>query len=202
MRILISDLSKPKAAAKWLSRISSEVKLHGALEAIARATGYRDWHELSGAPVGSSSAFDIEVARNVILQVADELGLQPGDVQYAIAKSRLIGSGPWHLDDHLAVTTRIWRERFFGAPKRGKPGTIVNVRAHGETRLAFLSLAGRPTHVVYDTGPGICADFEALTPSVPLADFVPSRLWLPYGYWTLRDRSEVIFARDYLPMWR
>ncbi len=39
-------------------------------------------------------------------------------------------------------------------------------------------------------------------PRIPLPDFVPSRLWLPYGYWTLRDGSEVIFARDYLPMWR
>lgn len=48
----------------------------------------------------------------------------------------------------------------------------------------------------------MCADFEAVTPRTPLADFVPARLWLPYGYWTLDDGSEVIFARDYLPMWR
>ena len=33
-------------------------------------------------------------------------------------------------------------------------------------------------------------------------DFAPSRLWLPYGYWLLEDGSEVIFSRDYLPLWR
>jgi hypothetical protein len=31
----------------------------------------------------------------------------------------------------------------------------------------------------------MCADFELVTPRVPLEDFVPARLWLPYGYWTL-----------------
>ncbi len=203
MRILFSDSSRPKAAAKWLSRISSEVKLSSALEAIARATGYRGWHELAGAaPAPLPSAFELEAARHVILAVADALGLPPGDVQYAIAKSRLLGSAPWRLEEHLTLTTQVWRERVFGAAARGKPGTIVKVCANGEARPAYLSRAGRPSHVVYDTGPGICADFEAVMPRLPLPDFVPSRLWLPYGFWTLRDGSEVIFARDYLPMWR
>lgn len=32
--------------------------------------------------------------------------------------------------------------------------------------------------------------------------FLPARLWLPYGVWTLQDDSEVVFARDYLALWR
>jgi hypothetical protein len=137
-----------------------------------------------------------------VLALADALSLMPGDVQHTVAKSRLLGPAPWGLEEHLALTASIWRERAFGAPARGKSGTIVKVRAHGETRPAYLQLPGRPTRVVYDTGPGMCADFETITPNVPLPDFVPSRLWLPYGYWSLRDGSEVVFARDYLPMWR
>lgn len=204
MRIVFSDLSRPKAAAKLLSRFSADVKLAGAQEAVARAMGYRDWHELAGAnaPAGVQSDFDLNLSKHVVLTIADALGILPGDVQYVVAKARLLGNGLWALDDHLGLTTTIWRERAFGAPMRGKPGTVVKVRAHGETRPAYLRLAGRPTYVVYDKGPGMCADFEAVTPRTPMDDFVPSRLWLPYGYWTLTDGSEVVFARDYLPMWR
>ena len=204
MRIFFPDLSRPKATAKLLSHISSDVKLSGAQEAVARATGYRDWHELAGAKgaLAEQSDFDLNQRKQVVLTIADALGILPGDVQYVVAKARLLGSRAWTLDDHLRLTTKIWRERTFGDPARGKPGTVVKVRAHGETRPAYLRLAGRPTYVVYDNGPGMCADFEAVTPRTPTDDFVPSRLWLPYGYWTLADGSEVLFARDYLPMWR
>jgi hypothetical protein len=202
MRIQFPDLSRPKSAAKLLSRYSPKVNLASAQEAIARAAGYRDWHELRNAQPASQSVFDFEAAGQIVVGVGDALGLSYSDVQYAVAKSRLLGASPWRLDDHLALTTKVWRERIFGTPARGKPGTVVKVRAHGEARPAYLSRAGRPTHVLYETGPGICADFEAVAPRLPLADFVPARFWLPYGHWTLCDSSEVIFARDYLPMWR
>ncbi len=202
MRIPFPDSSRPKAAARLLSRISPEVKLASAQEAVARATGYREWHDLADASASDLYGFDLGEAKQVILTIADALELLPGDVQYVAAKARLLSSAPWNLDDHLTLTTKIWRERVFGTPAQGKSSTIVRVRAHGETRLAYLRRAGRPTYVVYDTGPGMCADFEAVTPRSPLADFVPARLWLPYGFWTLGDGSEVIFARDYLPMWR
>jgi len=203
MRISFPDLSRPKAAAKLLSRLSNGVTLSSAHEATARAAGYRDWHELAQAsPASVKAGFDLGTAKQVVLGIADRLELLPGDVQYAVAKARLLGSGPWALDDHLALTTSVWRERQFGVPARGKPGTVIKVRAHGEIRPAYLGRSGRPSYVVYDTGPGMCADFEVVTPRSPLPDFVPSRLWLPYGYWTLRDGSEVIFARDYLPIWR
>jgi hypothetical protein len=202
MRIPFPDLSRPKMAAKLLSRMASDVQLSRAQEAVARATGYRDWYELAGALSPAPYGFDLSEAKPVILTIADTLGLLPGDVQYAVAKARLLSSVPWSLEDHLALTTTIWRERVFGEPARGKPGTVGKVCAHGSTKPAYLRQAGRPSYVVYDTGPGMCADFELVTPRVPLEDFVPARLWLPYGYWTLGDGSEVIFARDYLPMWR
>jgi hypothetical protein len=202
MRIPFPDLSRPKAAAKLLIRMSSSVQLSRAQEAIARATGYRDWYDLTGVGSPTLYSFDLSEAKDVVLTIADTLGLPPSDVQYAVAKARLLSSLPWSLDDHLTLTTMIWRERVFGEPARGKPGTVVKVRAHGRTRPAYLRQAGRPSYVLYDNGPGMCADFELVTPRVPLDDFVPARLWLPYGYWTLADDSEVIFARDYLPMWR
>ncbi|WP_245539817.1 hypothetical protein [Reyranella massiliensis] len=173
---------------------------------LARKLGYRNWHELevstrvSAAPVPRH--MPNEDALHFVLGISDALGLPDADVQYVISKSRLVRNSPWSMDDQLSIRSAIWRQRLFGPPKRGKPGTVVRDRAHGANTPAYLKQAGRPTHVLFDTGLGIRADFEVVTPRTALADFVPSRLWLPYGYWTLKDGSEVIFARDYLPMWR
>lgn len=75
---------------------------------------------------------------------------------------------------------------------------MVIDKAYGSDTPAYLIRSGKPTYLLFDTGMGSRADFEVATPRKPLADFVSSRLWLPYGYWTLQDGSEVIFARDYL----
>lgn len=39
-------------------------------------------------------------------------------------------------------------------------------------------------------------------PDEPLPPQVPMRLWLPYGQWTERDGSKVLFSRDYKPLWK
>lgn len=203
MRISFSDIARPKAAAKQLSRISLDVTLASAQEALARATGYRDWHELAGSSTApSGSDFSVPTLAPVVLSIANALSLDAGDVQFAISKARLVGTRPWSIEDQLALHMAVLRERSLGAPARGKPGTVLKVRAHGETRLAYLLRTDHIVHVLYDRGEGACAKFEAVTPRAPLPDFLPARLWLPYGIWTLDDGSEVVFARDYLPLWR
>ncbi|MCF8505759.1 MAG: hypothetical protein K9G59_12680 [Caulobacter sp.] len=144
-----------------------------------------------------------EVLAPLVFGVSEVLGLHNGDVQFALSKARVFGDRAWSMEDQLGVRSAIWRQRLFGAPARGRPGTVVKVRASGwPTRPAYLRRPGRPSWVIYDTGPGICGDFEVVTPRSPLPDFVPTRLWLPYGYWNLRDGSEVVFSRDYFPLWR
>jgi len=138
----------------------------------------------------------------LVLTLSGLLNVDIGDVQYAISKARLIGTRPLSIDDQVSQYMAAIREKFFGPRGRGKPGTIVRVKAHGGVRPAYLLRPGRPTYVLYDSGEGICGDFEAVTPRTPIADFLPARLWLPYGVWTLEDHSEVVFARDYLPLWR
>jgi hypothetical protein len=202
MRIFFPDVSRPKTAARLLSRMSPAVRLTAAQQAVAHATGYRDWHELTHAPASRGDNATIADAKRIILSIADRLGLTASDAQYAVARSRLLRRDAWPLAEHLDLCTSIWREREFGAAKRGRPGTLVKVRAHGRTEIAYLRLAGRPSYVLYDSGPGMCADFEVITPRAQPDDFLPARFWLPYGYWTLGGGSEVIFARDYLPLWR
>lgn len=203
MRLFFSNLNRPKAAAKLLARHAHHVKLSAAQEAVAGAIGYRDWHDMVSSTLVSpvpATRINLEQAKCIIFSVADSLAADHGDVQYALSKSRLLGD--LTLDDALRLRTMIWRDRFFGPPGRGKAGTIVRVKAPGSNRTpAYLKSMGRPTHLFYDTGYGICADFEVVTPRVPLEDFAPSRLWLPYGYWTLKDGSTVTFARDYKPLW-
>ncbi|MEO7690926.1 MAG: hypothetical protein ABIS51_16715 [Sphingomonas sp.] len=202
MRIILSDLDRPKTAAKLIARCAPEVNLSAAQEAIAKAVGYRDWHELgiSLASVSASPTLSLEQIMGVILSLSDALGVEYGDMQFVISKSRLLGDQS--LDETLRLRAMIWRDRLFGTPARGKPGTIVRINAPGEKRAAYLKSFGRPARLIYDTGFGSCADFEVVTPRVPLEDFVPSRLWLPYGFWTLRDGGIVTFSRDYKPMWR
>ncbi len=207
MRLHFTDTLRPKNAAKKLAAISPQVKLSAAQEALARALGYRDWHELEKSvhPCAQTpSQFDhTVVAARIILKIVDQLGLPDGDVQFALSKSRVVTDSGWTIDDNLAIRAMIWRERVFGAPARGKPGTIIKVKPEGcPPEAAYLCHAGQPSSVIYDTGVGHCADFEVVTPRRPLPDFVPARLWLPYGFWTLDDGSEVIYARDYFPIWR
>lgn len=206
MRIHFSDLIRPKQAAKYLARASTELKLAKVHEALARALGYREWHELSitsypnglAAPDGPG----LDAALLTIIELADALGLPDGDVQYAVSRARLLGATPWSIDEHMVLRASIWRRRVFGIPGRGKPGTVVRDKANGSVARAYLRYPGRPTHLLFDTGFGTRADFEVATPRSPLPDFVPSRIWLPYGLWQLTDGSAVLFSRDYLPMWR
>ncbi|ACF01014.1 hypothetical protein Rpal_2501 [Rhodopseudomonas palustris TIE-1] len=202
MRIQFPDLARPKQAAKNLVRLSPDLRLSAVHEALAHALGYRDWHEFSSShPSGASTPlFETDDALRVILGVADALELPDPDVQYAISKASLLQDRS--IDNQLSLRSAIWRKHVFGAPRRGKPGTILRNKAYGANEPAYLRQAGRPTHLLFDTGMGMRADFEVATPLTPLPDFVPSRLWLPYGCWTLQDNSEVIFARDYYPMWR
>lgn len=206
MRINFPDLIRPKQAAKYLARASTELKLATVHEALARALGYRDWHELSitSHPIGLAAPDgpDPDAALLAILELADALGLPDGHVQYAVSRARLFRATPWSIDEHMVLRTSIWRRRVFGTPGRGKPGTVVRDKAHGTADPAYLRYPGRPTHLLFDTGFGTRADFEVAIPRSPLPDFVPSRIWLPYGLWLLTSGSEVVFSRDYLPMWR
>lgn len=206
MRIHFPDLVRPKQAAKYLVRAAAELNLATVHEAIARALGYRDWRELSIAAqpgrLATTEHVSLEDALRIILKLADALALPEPDVQYAVSKARLLRASSWSLDDHMVLCASIWRQRVFGPPGRGQPGTVVGDRAYGSRLPAYLRYPGRPTYLLFDTGFGERADFEVVTPRSPLPDFVPSRIWLPYGVWELSDGSEVVFSRDYLPMWR
>jgi hypothetical protein len=61
---------------------------------------------------------------------------------------------------------------------------------------------GKPTSAIGHQEILTVADFEYQSPQKPLGLFIPMRLYLPYGVWTEPDGSQVIFNRDYKPLWR
>ncbi len=135
MRIHFSDVVRPKQAAKYLAPAGTELKLATVHEALAQALGYRNWHELSimaraNKPV-TTEPVGLKDALSIILQLADALVLPEPDVQYAVSKARLLRATPWSIDDHIFLRTSIWRQRFFGAPGRGKPGSAGERAALG-----------------------------------------------------------------------
>ena len=206
MRILISSLDQPKDAAKRLARLSPALKLAKVHEELAQALGYRDWHELTMASRSEKPVTQLEDDKargsQIIASLAEALNLPETEVQYAVSKARLLQDSLRTLEDQITLRGVAWRQRLFGPPGKGKSGTVVNVKADGTTRVGYLKSLGRPSFLIFDTGLGSCADFQVSVPRVPLPDFVPACLWLPYGYWTLRHGSEVIFSRGYFPMWR
>jgi hypothetical protein len=203
MRIPYIDTKRPSDAARQLAKLSADLPLSKIQAAVAKASGYRDWSELraqvSPKPGG---ARDAAADAALILKLARALNLAVGDVQDAVARSRLVDGQAWSNARHHATRLALWRATFLGTPRPGQPGSLVKVVSDGRTsRRAYLRQAGRPTWVVYDDGPGSCADFEVVEDPRE-AGFIPRRLWAPYGYWTLDDGSIIVFSRDYYPLWR
>src|SRR5688500_11448051 len=112
---------------------------------------------MAGSPhngATDASDFGVSALTRLVLSLSDALGLDVGDVQFAISKARLVGPSAWSIADQRALYVAVVRERFLGAPARSKPGTIVKVKAHRRTETAYLLRAGRPTHLLFDHAKG------------------------------------------------
>jgi len=90
-------------------------------------------------------------------------------------------------------------------PRPVKSGTLIRLKRSGEHAIVYDSLAGNGYGVsCYGHGGSYILDRESFT--VPkdqsgAANFIPMRLVLPYGKWTCADGTEVLFNRDYSPLW-
>jgi len=211
MRLHFPNMSRPKQAAKRISTGLS-VSLSSAQRAVARSSGYRDWHELEGqVQAGPPCILDeslspdqyIERQTLLILAIARELSLPDGDVQYVLGDARLVGNRPANLEEQLAL--RLACARATTLPivqkrERGAVGVLNTTGRKGET--VILRTWDQPTSVVSNREVSTVADFEYTSPRASRSLFLPMRLYLPYGFWTEADGARVLFSRDYKPMWR
>lgn len=212
MRIFLPNSTRPKKAAKHLSRLLG-VTLSQSQKGVARACGYRDWHELESGLAGSQpSPLDQELAdydfvqrhAQLSLELAAALGISDGDAQYALSGARLTGDRPPSLADQIAIRLACFRATSMPVAGPRTPGAVGRLKSPGlDGKVVILREFGRGALVMsHGSARMLVADFEYVSPKVALPLFLPMRLYMPYGFWTEADGSQVIFSRDYKPMWR
>ncbi|MBF0633010.1 MAG: hypothetical protein HQL89_18780 [Magnetococcales bacterium] len=220
MRLFFPNQTRPKKAARQLSLHFNE-QLSTCQKAVAQACGYRDWHEMershsAEAPSPLDQALSVVGFRSrtadICKTLSTVLGVADGDIQAALPTVRLTGDRPYTLEDHHAIRILCWRSGPMPWLGKGKPGEVFLIddkasslmeRGDPPSRAFRKQSNGSGVFFCSDTTTGgICATDETASPIIRLDDFIPLRLWLPYGWWTLMDGSEVLFSRDYKPLWK
>lgn len=83
-------------------------------------------------------------------------------------------------------------------------GTLIRFKPDKTLGIVFRSDSWSGTvEFYYEWGPGLAARHEVsiCRDQSLLTQFKPMRLYLPYGKWTCKDGTEVLFNRDYRPLW-
>jgi hypothetical protein len=204
-------LTRPKKAAKIIAR-ELGVPLSITQRAIARACGFRDWHDFEAkASAGLASILDQELSveafvtrqARLTLAIAECLGVPDGDVQHAMSGSRLTGDRTISLDEQIAIRVGCWRETSIPMTGPRQSGAVGRLTAPGRIgEPVILRSFGRSYEAVTHYSVATVADDEYASPKSAPPLFIPMQLYLPYGYWTESDGARVVFSRDYKPLWR
>ena len=214
MRFFFPNLTRPKRAAKHLYTVFPDIPLSTSQRAVAVACGYRDWHDFEVSHDATElTVLDEHLPEGVFREraialsrsLAATLDLHDGDVQAALPDMRLTGNRVFTRDDHEAIRTACWRAGPLPWKEDRHPGAIFRIKSAGFSKTEphwWRKSSGGVRFIDHSTSNGVCATFEAVVPRARIEDFVPRRLWLPYGWMDMEDGSRVLFSRDYLPLWR
>ena len=214
MRFHFPNLTRPKKAAKHLSAVFPDIPLSSCQRAVAVACGYRDWHELeSGYAAAEPTMLDEHLPEDAFREraialsrsLAAALNVNDGDVQAVLPDMRLSGNRVFTRDDHEFIRTACWRAGPIPWQAGRHPGVIFRIKSAGFSKTEphwWRKSSGGVRYLDHSTSNSLVATFEAVVPRTRIADFVPRRLWLPYGWMDMEDGSRVLFSRDYLPLWR
>ena len=205
MRLFFHNNDQPKRIAKSIAR-HTPATLSACQETIAKASGYRDWHELTGnlkaavsslwfesAPIDRQSEFIVDVARM--------LECDQGKVQFALSEAKAFLSGSEPYVHQLELRARCFRRTTIPDLGPRQPGSVGMSKPWKEA--VILKKFGKPTDVISNKhwNAGL-ADFEYSVPKKPIPLFIPMRLYVLYGMYVEPDGSRVLYSRDYEPMWR
>lgn len=83
-------------------------------------------------------------------------------------------------------------------------GTLVRLKDTGELGIVFKDRSrSNLTSFYSEWGPGYAVRTEVsiCRDQSRAADFIPKRLYLPYGMWTCENGAQVLFNRNYTPIW-
>ena len=214
MRFHFPNATRVKKAALRLQGHFPFVGLAKWHAAISRSLGYRDWHDFEsnhGASPATPLDENIESAElqtrltDICLALFAELKIPTGDIQYALQFSRLTGNRTLSLVDHEAIRCACWRATNMPFTNGRSAGAVVLAVGTGKTEAAYLRRdrvrGGAVLCVTNNSIDSLRADFEVRSPRLRVRDFVPMRLYLPYGFWKTKSGRTVLFSRNYKPLW-
>ncbi len=212
MRTFFDSVERPAQAARRIAT-SLGIEMGAAHDAVARSTGYLNWRDLMScradqpaSPLTDTLSADRRrsAMATQIVRLALELNADIGDLQHVFSKSYLTFDKDWSLEDSLAIRCAAWELTGVIHHDPSRRGAFVEVDLPGAALNAGYQCADNDEEpwIIYDTTFGRCLHTEIKGPAIDVVPYVPTRLWLPYGYWTLKDGSQVIFSRDYFPLWR
>jgi len=209
MRVVYSNIDRAKKSAKRLATVSG-AKLSDAQRLVAVLSGYRDWHDLEKSVVGNNQPTDCIKSSDrkhiihAVRTISSTLDLSFGDSLYCLYKSVVLGLAINSTNGYEEIWVDLLREQGKYKINGRDPGAIVRIRAPGfESEMAILREYGRPTRLITHTSLDTwVTDFEVVFPRKFSELFVPARLKFLYGLWTESDGAQVLFSRDYKPLWR
>ncbi|WP_156116021.1 hypothetical protein [Bosea sp. UNC402CLCol] len=211
MRLHFPNTTRAKKAAKRLSGAFG-VPLGRVHQALAQACGYRDWFQFEHqAADGPLCALDqqltleefVERQTHLIRSLSQSLNLPDSDIHFHLPSARLTGDRPTRLEEQIAIKLACWRSSslpLVASRETGAIGTLKSPGRNGE--IVILRRFGSPTYAISDRALSMVGNFEYVSPRKPPPLFLPTRLYLPYGYWVEADGARVVFSRDYLAIWR
>lgn len=88
--------------------------------------------------------------------------------------------------------------------KRLIPGTLIHLKNDLSPMVVIShSFSGGAVTSFGHSGPALVVRYEVsvFRDQSKAADFKPRRHYLPYGKWVCGDGSEVLYNRDYYPLW-
>ncbi|MCE6966939.1 hypothetical protein, partial [Cereibacter sphaeroides] len=113
MRIHFQSTTRPKKAAKLLGTASA-VSLSLCQQHVARACGYRDWHDLEQRAGQLAAApgtpIPVEAQVGVTAELSQQLRLPAGDVLHALVSARLFGAEAPDLRHVIEVRRRLFEQ--------------------------------------------------------------------------------------------
>lgn len=207
MRILFTSIDRAKKTAKLLST-GSEFQLSVCQQQVAKACGYRDWHDLKGSIRAQASVAEqtipMDVEIELIIKLAKNLRLAAGDVQHAVTTARLLGTSKPNLRHAVEVRRQLFIKTDLPPARQGEPGWVVETKVRGhEKETAIIRGTGRDILLIMRSSDAAArGPNEIKNPREALPLFIPWRLYFPYGFVTEDDGGKVVFSRDYHPMWR
>ena len=206
MRLSFHNIDHAKRIAKGVARHTG-VQLAQCHEALATTCGYRDWHEVAVTAKSTTSAeavagAPIELQAKLIVELGKLLKADAGLVQFALSEAKAFHKT---ADDPLLhqLKLRALCFRLTSIPDLGprQPGSVGFVKPWNEY-VIFRKHERAISVITNKHWNGVIADFEYSVPKKVVPLFIPMRLYVLYGSWIEEDGSQVLYSRDYEPLWR